>query len=190
MRKIAYLISIAAFPLLAANTARATDGTINFTGSVVASTCKINGGVNDQTVALSAISTNQLAQAGATGRRTAFKLELTGCAADKPEGETTIPAPVKKVAVEFENGANVNTATGRLKLVGTDAAKNVEIEILNDKLEPIKIGADRGSQNSQAVDIDTTTGKATLQYAAQYVATDAATAGTANSFVTYSLMYP
>ena len=90
----------------------------------------------------------------------------------------------------FEPGPNVNLATGRLTLTGADAAKNVEIGILNDKYQPIKVGAESSAQNSQIVDIDTTAGTATLQYSAQYVATGEATGGSANSFVTYSLIYP
>lgn len=93
----------------------------------------------------------------------------------------------------FEPGPNVNLETGRLKLAGADAAGNVEIGILNDKYEPIKIGAEGFAQGAQIADIDTAeggTGTATLQFAAQYVATGAVTGGSANSFVTYSLIYP
>ncbi|MCA8003487.1 fimbrial protein [Burkholderia metallica] len=181
---------VVAAGLAAASAAHASDGQINFTGSVVASTCKINQGVNDLTVTLPRAATNQLTAEGSTAGRTPFKLTLTGCTTDKEEGGTMIPAPVNKVSVAFEPGPNVNLATGRLKLTGDDAAKNVEIGILNDKYEPIKVGAESSAQNSQIVDIDTTAGTATLQYSAQYVATGEATGGSANSFVTYSLIYP
>ncbi|KFL49732.1 fimbrial protein [Burkholderia pyrrocinia] len=190
MKKITMLMSVAGLSFAAMNAALASDGKINFTGSVVASTCKINGGTNDLTVALPKASTNQLAKAGATAGRTPFSLSLTGCTTDTTDGGNTIPAPVNKVSVAFEPGPNVNLATGRLTLTGADAAKNVEIGILNDKFSPIKVGAESTSQGSQIVNIDTTAGTATLQYAAEYVATGAATGGSANSFVTYSLVYP
>ncbi|MBR8366145.1 type 1 fimbrial protein [Burkholderia sp. AU19243] len=194
MKKLAMMMSAAGLAFVAMNAAHASDGTINFTGSVVASTCKINGGTNDLTVPLPKTATNQLAAAGATAGRTPFKLSLSGCTTDKTESGKTIPAPVKKVSVAFEPGPNVNLGTGRLKLTGTDAAKNVEIAILNDKYEPIKIGAESSAQGAQVVDIDTAvggTGTATLQFAAQYVATsDEVSGGSANSFVTYSLVYP
>ncbi|MDN7994199.1 fimbrial protein [Burkholderia orbicola] len=194
MKKTTLVMSMFGFACAAVNTAHASDGTINFTGSVVASTCKINGGTNDVTVALPKASTNQLTAVGATAGRTPFTLTLSGCATDKKEGENTIPAPVKKVSVAFEPGPNVDLATGRLKLTGADAASGVQIAILNDKYDPIKIGAESSAQGSQIVDIDTAaggTGTATLQFAAQYVATSAAvTGGSANSFVTYSLVYP
>ncbi|WP_175793989.1 fimbrial protein [Burkholderia ambifaria] len=194
MKKLAMMMSAAGFAFVAMNAAHAGDGTITFTGSVVASTCKINGGTNDLTVALPKASTNQLASTGATAGRTPFTLALSGCATDKTEGENTIPAPVKKVSVAFEPGPNVNLATGHLKPTGADAAKGVEIAILNDKYAPIKIGAASSAQNAQTVDIDTAeggTGAATLQFAAEYVATgDAVSGGSMNSFVTYSLIYP
>jgi len=194
MKKLAMMMSAAGFAFVAMNAAHASDGTINFTGSVVASTCKINGGTNDLTVPLPKAATNQLAAAGATAGRTPFTLALSGCTTDKKDGENTIPAPVKKVSVAFEPGPNVNLATGRLKPTGADAAKGVEIAILNDKYEPIKIGAESSTQGAQTVDIDTAeggTGTATLQFAAQYVATgDVVSGGSANSFVTYSLIYP
>ncbi|KER74459.1 fimbrial protein [Burkholderia cepacia] len=194
MKKISLMMSAAGLALMTMNAAHASDGTINFTGSVVASTCQINNGTNDLTVPLPKAATNQLSKAGATVGRTPFTLALSGCTTDKKDGENTIPAPVKKVSVAFEPGPNVNLATGRLKPTGADAAGGVEIAILNDKYEPIKIGAESSTQGSQIVDIDTAeggTGGATLQFAAQYVATGGElSGGSANSFVTYSLVYP
>ncbi|VWD47677.1 fimbrial protein [Burkholderia contaminans] len=194
MKKTTLMMSMFGLACAAANTAQASDGTINFTGSIVASTCKINGGTNDLTVALPKASTNQLTAVGATAGRTPFKLTLSGCATDQKAGETTTPAPVKKVSVAFEPGPNVDLATGRLNLTGTGAAGGVQIAILNDKYAPIKIGAESSAQGVQTVDIDTAvggTGSATLQFAAQYVATSSTvTGGSANSSVTYSLVYP
>ncbi|MGO4152631.1 fimbrial protein [Cupriavidus sp. YAF13] len=168
--------------MTAAGSAQAADGTITFTGSVIASTCKINAGTNDLAVALPRVSTTTLAKAGATAGRTPFVLSLTGCAVT--EGAPT------KVSVSFEPGTTVNASTGRLKLQGTDAASNVEIGILNDQSMPIKVGAASADQNSQTVVIDSKTGVANMSYAAEYTATGLATAGTANSFVQYTLMYP
>ncbi|UEP23699.1 fimbrial protein [Burkholderia ambifaria] len=176
----------------------ASDGTINFTGSVVASTCEINAGAKDLTVPMPQAASNQLSTEGATAGRTPFTLSLSGCTTDsKDKDGNPIPAPVKKVSVAFEPGPNVNLATGRLKPtgVGTNGvASGVEIGILNDKYEPIKIGAESSAQNVQTVNIDTAeggTGTATLQFAAQYVGTGAEVkGGKMDSYVTYSLMYP
>ncbi|QOT78057.1 fimbrial protein [Cupriavidus basilensis] len=168
--------------MTAAGSAQAADGTINFTGNVIASTCKINAGTNDLTVALPRASTSALSKAGATAGRTPFVLALSGCSVAKE-------APTK-VSVTFEPGTSVNADTGRLKLQGADAAGNVEIALLNDQFKPIKVGAASADQNSQIVDIDATSGAAKMTYAAEYTATGVATAGTANSFVQYTLMYP
>ncbi|UQN71424.1 type 1 fimbrial protein [Burkholderia multivorans] len=194
MTKYSLLTAAAGLAFVVMNAAHASEGTITFQGSVVASTCKINGGTNDLTVQLPRAATNQLATVGATAGRTPFTLALSGCTTDKKgeDGTTVIPAPVKKVSVAFEPGPTVN-GNGRLKLTGDDAAKGVEIAILNDKYQPIKIGADTGMQGVQVADIDTAldgTGTATLQFAAQYVATGPVTGGSANSNVTYSLTYP
>ncbi|QGR86162.1 type 1 fimbrial protein [Burkholderia multivorans] len=195
MMKYSLLTAAAGLAFVAMSAAHAGEGTITFQGSVVASTCKINDGNNDLTVQLPRVATNQFASVGATAGRTPFGLYLSGCTTDKKgdDGETVVPAPVKKVSVAFEAGPNVNLGSGRLMLTGADAAQGVEIAILNDKYEPVRIGAVSALQGVQVVDIDTAldgTGSAMLQFAAQYVATGAVTGGSANSFVTYSLTYP
>ncbi|MCA8037555.1 type 1 fimbrial protein [Burkholderia arboris] len=172
---------LAATGLAAASAAHASDGTIQFTGSVIASTCKVSNGTGgDIPVALPKIGTNTLATAGKTAGRTPFTLVLEGC--------TSGGANPTKVGVVFESGSNVNQSTGRLTL-DTDegAASNVEISVLNDKQSPIRIGA-MGDQGGQLVAI-AADGKATLNYFAEYYATAAATAGQANSKVQYSLTY-
>ncbi|MFP3507504.1 fimbrial protein [Burkholderia sp. SIMBA_062] len=172
---------LAAAGLAAASAAHASDGTITFTGSIIASTCKVsNGSGGAIPVALPKIGTNTLAAAGTTAGRTPFSVMLEGC--------TSGGANPTKVGVVFESGSNVNQSTGRLTLDGgADAASNVEISVLNDKQSPIKIGA-MGDQGGQLVDI-AADGKATLNYFAEYYATAAATAGQANSKVQYSLTY-
>lgn len=184
MKKITMLMSavglVAAF---GANVAHASDGSVLFQGAVIASTCKIsnvaaNGNV---TVMLPTVGAGQLSAAGMSAGRTPFSFRLTGCS-------TAAHAPTQ-VAVSFEPGPAVNLATGRLKPIDTpNPATNVEIGLLNDTYQPIKVGAAFADQNSQAVTI--VDGGATLQYAAEYVATGAATAGDASTYVTYSLVYP
>ncbi|OXJ15376.1 fimbrial protein [Burkholderia sp. AU6039] len=191
-------ITVAAALALAAGAAMASDGTINFSGSVVASTCQINNGTKDLTVNMPQAASSQLTAQGSTAGRTPFTLTLSGCTTDSKDGEgNVIPAPVKKVSVAFEPGPNVNLASGRLKPTGAGTngvASGVEIGILNDKYEPIMIGAESSAQKVQTVDIDTAeggSGTATLQFAAQYVGTGAEVkGGKMDSFVTYSLMYP
>ncbi|WP_176114471.1 fimbrial protein [Burkholderia cepacia] len=182
--KISYALSMlmAAAGLAAASAAHASDGTITISGNVIASTCKVSNGTGGNiSVTLPKIGTNTLATPSSVAGRTPFSVKLEGCTmgGDNPT----------KVGVFFEAGANVNPETGRLTLdKGTGKATNVEINVLNDEQKPIRVG-DEGNQNSQRVDI-TADGKATLNYFAEYYATGAATPGSADSRVQYSLTYP
>lgn len=185
--------SIAALTLMGLNAAHASDGTIQFTGEVTTSTCKVDAADANQTVALPKASTSQLSSPGAVTGRVGFSMRVTGCTLDAA-GPGPV-APVQRVSVAFEPGPNVNTVTGRLKpIAGTaaaPAASGVEIALLNDQQEHIFIGASPTTSKSQFVPIDTaTTGEATLNFSAEYVASSATvTSGTMNSAVTYSLVY-
>ncbi|WP_226118695.1 fimbrial protein [Burkholderia sp. AU33545] len=174
---------LASIGIAAASAAYASDGTITINGSVVASTCTINGGQGDVTVNLPTVATTALASPGTVAGRTPFTLALTNC--------TTGNGSPTKVGVAFEAGANVDLTTGRLKLnAGSEAApaaSNVQINVLNDQQQPIKVGF-QGDQGSQMVAIGND-GSATLNYFAEYYATGAVTAGAANSKVQYSLTY-
>jgi len=155
--------------------AQATDGTINFTGSVLASTCTVSTGTNGNfSVVLPPVSTKTLATAGNTAGRTPFSIQLTGCGATPVKAQTF-----------FEAGPTVNQSTGRLTVTG--GATNVEIGLLNATFQDIKAGAPLASQNTDVVAI--TGGTATMNFYAQYVATGAAGAGTANSSLQYTISY-
>ncbi|WP_241026131.1 type 1 fimbrial protein [Burkholderia sp. Tr-20390] len=183
MRKNLISVMLASVSIVAASAAYASDGTITINGSVVSSTCKINGGQGDVTVNLPKVATTALPAPGTVAGRTPFTLALTNC--------TTGNGNPTKVGVAFEAGANVDQATGRLTLdAGTEAApaaSNVEINVLNDRQQPIKVGF-QGDQGSQMVAIGGD-GSATLNYFAEYYANGAVTAGAANSKVQYSLTY-
>ncbi|MBU9163746.1 fimbrial protein [Burkholderia multivorans] len=184
------LFSAAVLVLATMSAAHASDGTINFTGSVVASTCKIsNKDGSNLTIPLPQVATSQLAAAGSTAGRTPFAMSLSGCTSPVDKDGKPVAGVPAKVAVVFEPGPNVNLTTGRLKPTGTDAAANVEVGIQSDSYSDIKIGASGADQGSQAVAIGTD-GNATLQYFAQYYATGASTAGSVNTSVTYSVVYP
>lgn len=165
----------------AAHAQAVTSGKIDFTGEVITSTCEIDVANSFKKLELQKMSASQLKDAGSTAGRKAFHVKITKC------GTTGTPA---QVGLDFENGSFVNPVTGRLT-AGTGTAKGVEIALLNDKYEHIKIGAEQAGQKSQLVDIDKTTGEATLNYSAEYVGTGAAiTPGTLITAVTYSLTYP
>jgi major type 1 subunit fimbrin (pilin) len=163
--------------LLMAPQVHAADGSIEFTGELVASTCTINGGgvANDFEVALPQVSAAALQTAGSWAGRTPFEIKLTACS----------PA-TGKVSAYFEPGASINPDTGRL-IVDDGGATNVEIGLLSDSFGSVVAGAAVGSQNSQVIDI--VGGAANLKYYAQYESLGSATAGAVVSRVQYTLIY-
>ncbi|WP_322065017.1 fimbrial protein [Burkholderia ubonensis] len=166
--------------MMAASSAFASDGTITVKGSITSSTCKINSGSNDVTVNLPQVRTAALASVGAVAGRTPFQMSLTDC--------PTASGSPSKVGVYFEPGASVDLTTGRLiPDAGTGKATGVQVNVLNDQQQQIKIGS--ASSNSQMVAVDDK-GSATLNYFAEYYAKDATVAaGSVNTRVQYSLIY-
>jgi len=157
----------------------AIDGTINITGMVSASTCKINGAVSPVAVAvaLPTVSTAALAAAGNVAGRTPFTIALTGCT-----------VALTKAQTYFEPGPTVDTATNNLLLQGgAGVAANVELQLLNADFTQILLGNAATSQNSLQANL--VSGAANLNYYAQYVATGVSGAGTANSSVTFTMVY-
>lgn len=168
------LATACAFSLM--STANAADGLIDFTGSVVGNTCKINGGTGQNfTVNLPPVSAATLATAGSWAGRTPFQIKLTDCT----------PA-TGKVHALFELGPTINTTTGRL-IVDAGGAEKVEIGLLNSAFQPIVAGAADGSQNTEILDIDN--GNATMNFVAQYESLGGAKPGAANSRVHYTIIY-
>ena len=174
-------VSFAALGLAAllASNAQAADGTITINGEVTAQTCQIsgNGQGADFTVTLPTVSAAQLNKAGVTAGRTPFQIALTNYTPNSGN-----------VGVYFEPGTNVNTMTGRLINLASSGAKNIEIGLLNDDTSAINLGsAAQSVQNVKFVPL--TDGAATLNYFAEYAATDAATAGGVTTQSLYSIVY-
>lgn len=173
---------IAAFTVVAAAAlpaiAHAADGTITVNGTIGTQTCTIDGngsGSKDFTVPLPKVSTSALAVGGSTAGRTTFNITLKNCAPNSGN-----------VYTHFEAGTTVNSTTGQL-LNASGTAKNVEVSLLNGG-DQSQIGVGKANENSKAVALSN--GSATLPYLAQYVAMGgAATAGTVNTSVMYSIMY-
>ena len=63
-----------------AGSAMAYDGTITFTGKVVAQTCAVNTDDKNLEVTLPTVATSSLTNNGATSGMTPFAIRLTGCA--------------------------------------------------------------------------------------------------------------
>ena len=169
------LIAALGFAALAPNQASAADGTINITGSVNASTCKINGANSPATVnvTLPTVSTTSLSAAGTTAGRTAFALALSNC------GSLT------KAQTFFEPGPTI-MADGNLKNA-SGTATGVEVQLLNSDFSAINLAGTASTQNSQQVAL--TSGTGNLNYYAQYFATAAAGAGNVTTSVQFTMLY-
>jgi major type 1 subunit fimbrin (pilin) len=176
MRKSFLISSIICTSILLSPLARAADGTITFSGNVIAQTCTINGSTKDLAVTLPIVSASSLATAGATAGATPFSIALTGCT----QG-------TKSVHAYFEPGSKIDTSTGDL-ILDAGGATQVEIQLLNSDQSVIKLGQADASQNWKPLAVSSS-GAATLPFYAQYYATGAATAGPANTSVMYTLVY-
>jgi major type 1 subunit fimbrin (pilin) len=170
-------ISLLAALALAAAAAHASDGTIAITGNVTSSTCTVkgDGSGGNVSVTLPKIATSTLAAATDTGGFKPIIISLSGC------GDS---AGVVKAG--FEPGPNVDPVSGRLNISSSaDAAKNVQLQLRNSDGSVIRVG-----DESTVAGVGLVDGAARLDYAVGYYATGQATAGSVNSSVTYSIVYP
>lgn len=176
MNKIAIAIA-GALTLGAAASAHAqADGTITFTGNVIATSCVIEAGGSagaDATIALPEVAQNSLNADGARIGDTPFSIKV---------GSVATPCSATNVQAYFHNRGNVNAA-GRLNNTGT--ASNVNVVLLNSSHQDINLS---NNTNSEIVPI--VGGEAQLDFFGQYYATGAAGAGTVNTGVEYSIIYP
>ncbi|WP_028222299.1 fimbrial protein [Paraburkholderia oxyphila] len=182
MRKIALSLLVAATGL-AATAAHAAGpatngGIVTINGELTSNTCDVsgNGQGNNFTVTLPTLSASELAAAGSVAGSTGFNIALTNCTPDSGSVHTF-----------WEYGANT-LSDGNLLNNGT--AANVEVQLVdyNSGMKVIDASKADGSQNSQAIAI--ASGKANLQYAAQYISpTGNAGAGSVTTNVTYSMVY-
>ncbi|HHD7462690.1 TPA: fimbrial protein [Klebsiella oxytoca] len=184
MRK--YTMALSAVALVASTALSASvfaaDGTITINGKITDTTCTISvdGGSNDATVTLPTVSASSLAATGQTAGATPFTISLSGCSGTSLNTASTY----------FEPGAYVDSSTGRLNIdtTASDAATNVQVELLNADMNAIVAGASvANGQNDVPVDISS--GSGTLNYFAQYYATDASTAGSVTTQVDYTMTY-
>ncbi|HID7510802.1 TPA: fimbrial protein [Enterobacter hormaechei] len=170
--------------------AMASDGTINFVGTINDITCTVDvkGPTNTSTVTLPTVSTSTLRATGATAGVVPFTVALDGCTQG---GGTQYKGSTAKVSVYFEPGATVDLANGTLKNGATSgAATNVDLQLLDGGVtgNVIKVGdASQLTGNKQI--ILSATGTTTLPYAVRYHATGASTAGSVTSSVVYDVVY-
>ena len=161
------LLAFAATPAHAAS-----QGTINFTGKVLADTCTItvNGG---STVALPSVMTAAFGSAaGNVAGTTPFTVALKDCDNNTAQAK-----------MQF-SGSNVDTGTGNLKNTAASGS-NVQIQLLNSSDVAINT-----STQANAPTIAVASGVGSTQLKAQYISTAASTsAGLVASTVNFTLTY-
>ncbi len=169
-----HLLALGCSLLLSTGLAQA-NGQMSFSGSVLASTCQVNGGHNNVAVPLPPVQARLLANAGQVAGNTPFSLRLTNCSAG-----------LSRVSTYFESGPTINPQ-GRL-IVDAGGSANVEVQLRNSSNTPMNLAGAQGSQNSQIVSI--TNGQAVLNYSAEYYSLGNTTPGRVNTRVQYTLIYP
>ncbi|MGY4815717.1 fimbrial protein [Pseudomonas chlororaphis subsp. piscium] len=186
MKRIS-LLSLATSSLMLAalvpSLSHATDGVVNFSGSITDVTCNINGKApgedNITNVELGRISPTIFKAIGDASPFKGFQLVLSG--AQCTDGT--------KVVVDFDQVGNVDSVTGNLKLIGAAPASGVQIQVFNDDVAAgTKIPLGQSEATPQVATVAGNT--ATLKFKANYIATAASVgAGSGNSFVRYTLSY-
>jgi|SRR4051812_31557261 major type 1 subunit fimbrin (pilin) len=170
------LIAIPVTPVLAAN-----DGTIDITGRITATTCLVEGkppgsGAVTKTVDFGDISAGNLAAAGQTSGDRGFQIHIGGNA-------ECVDGGMAKIRFDPASPA-LDRATGRLNIdAGTDAAKNVQIQIANQDGTPINMY----TEDSQGATI--AGNEAIIPLIARYYSTGKAEKGAANSRVGFQVVY-
>lgn len=171
MKKVA-MVSLGLL-LAATQVNAASDGTIDFSGNIASQTCTVKVNGSDAPVVLPTVASSLLKTAGQTAGDTRFTIDLSNCSTQTGD-----------VFAYFEQGTGVN-ADGRLSNTGT--ATNVDLQLLDSGNNALNVGST--DQMTAPLKAKLSSGAATLTYIAQYYATAAATSGTVNSRVTYSISY-
>lgn len=186
MKKFSYFVVSVAVALT--QLAHAGDGQITVTGTVVSSTCKINGitqngtTVSNMSISLGTVPAANFAEAGkvgnvVTGATTqGFNVALTGC----PIAST--------VSLVLDGSGSVDTATRSFKNTATTgAATNMNAQILN-----AEAGASTVLFPSSGTGITKTTdasGNANFLLGARFLSTGTATAGSFSTVAGFSVVY-
>lgn len=179
MNKLAIALS-AALAIGASFSASAQSGTITLNGQITATTCDItwpgSGGTpQDPIVTLPTVPTSALANAGDTAGKRTVSLVIGGSDAQCTSGNA---------AIELNPNRDANQSNGFLNnSAATDPAANVQIALRDATDAPINIAT---PWRSAEIDLASTQ---QIDFAAEYRATGAATAGEVNASVGYTIDY-
>lgn len=155
------------------NAANAADGTINFTGNIIADACVVDTASKNMTVNLGDVSTTAFTAAGDKASPTRFEISLSNC-----------PAELTTVTARFDGRADsANTDLLALDAAGGDEATNVGIEIADDTGLAIPMF-------SPSKEYTIESGSVVMDFVARYTATSATVGtGVANGTAEYTINY-
>ncbi|MFZ5177139.1 fimbrial protein [Enterobacter kobei] len=152
-------------------------GEINFTGNITGSTCNVTVDGGQNTITLPTVSTSELKTAGQTTGQTKFVLSLKDCSGDGT------------VSGFFQNGATVNSETGRLIQTDAEGAKNISLELLDGTNgSVIFIGNQNQSETNYFAQINDGE-EIKLPYSIRYYSEGTASSGAVASSLIYNLQY-
>lgn len=155
--------------------ASASNGTVNFTGEIIQSTCQVVSADQNKTVVLGKYPTSAFPSTGSTSGAKAFTISLEKCEAGD-------------YSLRFDG----NTPAGFPNLLAvTGGATGVGVEILDNNSAIVPITQDVAAPASVTVAAaGTTPGAAIFNLRARYKSyQDAVTAGQANSNATFTIQY-
>jgi len=181
MKKIAFLTASVVSALLASQAFAASDNTITFQGLVTGETCTVtvNGNAAKPLVLLPSVSTSALGN-GQTAGQTTFQLGVTGCTGNDSAATT--------ISTKF-SGNNVTSSGNLGNLATTDAAKNVEIQIMSNKENKVIQFGEAPYIGQGHLTLAAGEKEASATYTAQYYASGAATAGAVEATMQYAITY-
>lgn len=172
MKKIV-LITTALATAGICNLATAADGTVNFTGTILDTACKVDTASANHTVDLGSVAATSFGASGATASHSRFTINLTDC-----------PTAVKSASIRFD-GPQASGNSNLLALNSDQTAKNVGVGIYQqDNTTLIPVGTNSAPVTLSATETNT------LGFIAKYVSTASTVeAGSANAVATFTVTY-
>lgn len=180
---IAFAMGIAAAGSVSA--ASSAGGVITFHGQITDETCTVQGGSGTDggrdnfSVTLKAVGASKLASSGATASPQPFQVIIGG------PGQATCTDGKVGSMYFLPSSPQVSATTGNLTNVLSGESTNAEIQMLNKGGAVIDLRNQASGQQTFTIANNT----ATLDYAAQYYATGAATPGKLETNVVYAVVY-
>jgi type 1 fimbria pilin len=157
-------------------------GKINFTGAVVAAPCAVDVDNNGQSVMLGQVATNKLSTKGDSSSAVPFSIKLSGC--ELTSSDATGNYTSATITFSGLTAGDSSTLALTSGSSGEQLAKNVGLQILQNN-KPVMVDGSAPTKESSII-----AGSNEIPFSAAYVATaDKASAGVANSTVSFRVSY-